>query len=178
VPRLGDELVRALWGGYSVRGPTLTRFYSFHFIAPLLGAGLRLAHITALHRPGSSNPLGVGLRADKGPFHPYFSVKDLVGFACRGLRLAALCCLAPYWLGDPDNFTPANPLSTPEHIKPEWYFLFAYAVLRAIPNKLGGVLGLVMAIAVLALAPLVVQGVRLKSRRAGPKLLFWAWARA
>jgi ubiquinol-cytochrome c reductase cytochrome b subunit len=119
-----------------------------------LVAAATIIHLLFLHQTGSNNPLGVNSNLDKIPFHPYFSFKDIVGFVVLLIILTLLTLLNPYLLGDPDNFIPANPLVTPIHIQPEWYFLFAYAILRSIPNKLGGVIALVLSIAILFILPL------------------------
>nr|YP_009711023.1 cytochrome b [Acosmetura nigrogeniculata]QGI24236.1 cytochrome b [Acosmetura nigrogeniculata] len=153
VPYLGTDLVQWVWGGFSVDNATLTRFFTFHFLLPFIVAAAVMIHLLFLHQTGSNNPLGLNSDMDKVPFHPYFSFKDLFGFILMIASLLFLSLLEPYLLGDPDNFTPANPLVTPVHIQPEWYFLFAYAILRSIPNKLGGVIALVMSIAILMILP-------------------------
>nr|YP_192926.1 cytochrome b [Bombina orientalis]AAS83380.1 cytochrome b [Bombina orientalis] len=153
IPYVGTTLVQWIWGGFSVDNATLTRFFAFHFLLPFVIAGAAILHLLFLHETGSSNPTGLNSNTDKIPFHPYFSYKDLLGFLIMLTMLALLAMFSPNLLGDPDNFTPANPLVTPPHIKPEWYFLFAYAILRSIPNKLGGVLALVFSILILALLP-------------------------
>jgi len=153
VPYFGDSLVNWLWGGFSVRNSTLTRFYTFHFIVPLLVTALVIVHIFLLHITGSNNPLGVSRSADKIPFHWYFTIKDLAGFVALFSFLLGVVLFSPNLLGEPDNFVMANPLSTPAHIVPEWYFLFAYAILRSIPNKLGGVVGLVFSLLILLSLP-------------------------
>lgn len=112
-----------------------------------------MIHLLFLHQRGSNNPLGINANVDKLPFHPYFTIKDTVGFIILVFLLVALSLISPYLLGDPDNFIPANPLVTPAHIQPEWYFLFAYAILRSIPNKLGGVIALVSSILILISLP-------------------------
>nr|ABM05573.1 cytochrome b [Alfaro cultratus]ACL14772.1 cytochrome b [Alfaro cultratus] len=155
VPYAGDTLVQWIWGGFSVDNATLTRFFTFHFLLPFVVAAATLVHLIFLHETGSNNPTGLNSNADKISFHPYFSYKDLLGFAFLLIALTAIALFSPNLLGDPDNFTPANPLVTPPHIKPEWYFLFAYAILRSIPNKLGGVLALLASILVLTLLPLL-----------------------
>nr|ACL14774.1 cytochrome b [Xenophallus umbratilis]ACO50992.1 cytochrome b [Xenophallus umbratilis]ACO50993.1 cytochrome b [Xenophallus umbratilis]ACO50994.1 cytochrome b [Xenophallus umbratilis]ACO50995.1 cytochrome b [Xenophallus umbratilis] len=155
VPYMGDTLVQWIWGGFSVDNATLTRFLAFHFLFPFIIAAVTLVHLVFLHETGSNNPIGLNSDADKISFHPYFSYKDLLGFAFLLTTLIALALFSPNLLGDPENFTPANPLVTPPHIKPEWYFLFAYAILRSIPNKLGGVLALLASILVLMLVPLL-----------------------
>nr|AGY95380.1 cytochrome b [Osteoglossum ferreirai]BAB19299.1 cytochrome b [Osteoglossum ferreirai] len=153
VPYLGDSLVQWIWGGFSVDNATLTRFFAFHFLLPFMIAGATIIHLLFLHETGSNNPTGLNSNADKVPFHPYFSFKDILGFIIMLLMLASLALFLPNLLGDPENFTPANPLVTPPHIKPEWYFLFAYAILRSIPNKLGGVLALLFSILILMTVP-------------------------
>nr|QWQ55675.1 cytochrome b [Microconema clavata] len=153
IPYLGTDLVQWVWGGFSVDNATLTRFFTFHFVLPFIVAAAVMIHLLFLHQTGSNNPLGLNSDVDKIPFHPYFSFKDVFGFIIMVATLILLSLLEPYMLGDPDNFTPANPLVTPIHIQPEWYFLFAYAILRSIPNKLGGVIALVMSIAILMILP-------------------------
>nr|YP_010442996.1 cytochrome b [Alloxiphidiopsis emarginata]UTD48946.1 cytochrome b [Alloxiphidiopsis emarginata] len=153
IPYLGTDLVQWVWGGFSVDNATLTRFFTFHFVLPFIVAAAVMIHLLFLHQTGSNNPLGLNSDVDKIPFHPYFSFKDVFGFIVMVATLIFLSLLEPYMLGDPDNFTPANPLVTPVHIQPEWYFLFAYAILRSIPNKLGGVIALVMSIAILMILP-------------------------
>uniref|UniRef100_B2KPW3 Cytochrome b n=1 Tax=Codoma ornata TaxID=232984 RepID=B2KPW3_9TELE len=155
VPYMGDTLVQWIWGGFSVDNATLTRFFAFHFLFPFVIAGATVLHLLFLHETGSNNPAGLNSDADKISFHPYFSYKDLLGFVLMLLALASLTLFSPTLLGDPENFTPANPLVTPPHIQPEWYFLFAYAILRSIPNKLGGVLALLFSILVLLVVPIL-----------------------
>nr|BBH36992.1 cytochrome b [Parioglossus formosus]BBH37005.1 cytochrome b [Parioglossus raoi]BBH37018.1 cytochrome b [Parioglossus raoi]BBH37096.1 cytochrome b [Parioglossus formosus] len=155
VPYVGSTLVQWIWGGFSVDHATLTRFFAFHFLLPFVILAVTVLHLLFLHETGSNNPAGLNSDSDKVPFHPYFSYKDLLGFAIMLLALTSLASFTPNYLGDPDNFIPANPLVTPPHIKPEWYFLFAYAILRSIPNKLGGVLALLASILVLMLVPLL-----------------------
>ena len=133
--------------------PTLTRFFSFHFICPFIIIALVLVHILYLHQTGSNNPLGTDRNMDKLPFHPFFTIKDILGYLIVLCLFFTFILLEPYTLGDPENFIPANPLVTPVHIQPEWYFLFAYAILRSIPNKLGGVVALALSIAILILCP-------------------------
>nr|QNH69927.1 cytochrome b [Osmylus zheanus] len=153
IPYLGTMLVQWIWGGFAVDNATLTRFFMIHFLLPFIVAAMTMIHLLFLHQTGSSNPLGLNSNVDKIPFHPYFSYKDIVGFIFLIMSLLLITLWAPYTLGDPDNFIPANPLVTPIHIQPEWYFLFAYAILRSIPNKLGGVIALVMSIAILFIMP-------------------------
>nr|WMX19819.1 cytochrome b [Artemia tibetiana] len=176
VPYIGNDVVQWLWGGFAVDNPTLTRFFTFHFLIPFLVAGLTMIHLLFLHQSGSNNPLGINANVDKLPFHPYFTIKDTVGFMILVFLLVALSLTSPYLLGDPDNFIPANPLVTPAHIQPEWYFLFAYAILRSIPNKLGGVIALVSSILILISLPFTFKpkfrGLEFYSM-AQP--LFWSW---
>nr|WNH42156.1 cytochrome b [Neoperla claviger] len=153
VPYVGIDLVQWVWGGFAVDNATLTRFFTFHFVLPFIVAAAVMIHLLFLHQTGSNNPLGINSDVDKIPFHPYFSFKDIVGFLILIMFLTILSLLEPYLLGDPDNFIPANPLVTPVHIQPEWYFLFAYAILRSIPNKLGGVIALILSIAILFILP-------------------------
>nr|QNE85699.1 cytochrome b [Schoenomyza litorella] len=153
VPYLGIDLVQWIWGGFAVDNATLTRFFTFHFILPFIVLAMVMIHLLFLHQTGSNNPIGVNSNIDKIPFHPYFTYKDIVGFIVLLMILIMLVLISPNLLGDPDNFIPANPLVTPVHIQPEWYFLFAYAILRSIPNKLGGVIALVMSIAILMILP-------------------------
>lgn len=153
VPYIGDSIVQWIWGGFAVDNATLNRFFTFHFLIPFLILGVVIVHLLFLHQTGSNNPLGMKSESDKIPFHPYFSIKDLVGFLILILSLISLTLLTPNLLGDPENFNPANPLVTPVHIQPEWYFLFAYAILRSIPNKLGGVIALLLSILILSILP-------------------------
>uniref|UniRef100_A0A1I7PBX6 Cytochrome b n=12 Tax=Nothocricetulus migratorius TaxID=3122392 RepID=A0A1I7PBX6_NOTMI len=155
IPYIGTTLVEWIWGGFSVDKATLTRFFAFHFILPFIIAALAMVHLLFLHETGSNNPTGLDSDADKIPFHPYYTIKDLLGVLLLLIALMILVLFFPDILGDPDNYTPANPLNTPAHIKPEWYFLFAYAILRSIPNKLGGVLALILSILILTTLPLL-----------------------
>nr|ALJ53323.1 cytochrome b [Galagoides demidoff murinus] len=153
IPYMGSTLVEWIWGGFSVDKATLTRFFAFHFILPFIVSAMAMIHLLFLHETGSNNPSGISSDSDKIPFHPYYTIKDLLGLIILLLTLFSLVMFSPDLLGDSDNYTPANPLNTPPHIKPEWYFLFAYAILRSIPNKLGGVLALLSSILILALIP-------------------------
>nr|AFP52632.1 cytochrome b [Dermochelys coriacea]AFP52684.1 cytochrome b [Dermochelys coriacea]AFP52930.1 cytochrome b [Dermochelys coriacea]ATL16997.1 cytochrome b [Dermochelys coriacea] len=175
IPYIGNTLVQWIWGGFSVDNATLTRFFTFHFLLPFTIIGLAAVHLLFLHETGSNNPTGLNSNADKIPFHPYFSYKDLLGLILMLTLLLTLTLFSPNLLGDPDNFIPANPLSTPPHIKPEWYFLFAYAILRSIPNKLGGVLALLSSILVLFLMPMLhTSKQRTASFRPLTQTLFWS----
>nr|YP_010614342.1 cytochrome b [Dalbulus maidis]WAS32276.1 cytochrome b [Dalbulus maidis] len=153
LPYIGTMMVNWIWGGFSVDNATLSRFFSLHFMMPFIIVMMTVMHLFFLHLTGSSNPMGVSSNIDKIPFHPFFSIKDLMGFCMSVYLLMMLTMSNPYMLSDPDNFTPANPMVTPIHIQPEWYFLFAYAILRSIPNKLGGVMALFMSIIILAILP-------------------------
>nr|WVD57218.1 cytochrome b [Dermestes vorax] len=174
IPYLGQSIVTWLWGGFAVDNATLNRFYTLHFLLPFIVSALVMIHLLFLHQTGSNNPLGMNSNIDKIPFHPYFSMKDSVGFILMISLLLILNLTNPYLLGDPDNFIPANPLITPIHIQPEWYFLFAYAILRSIPNKLGGVIALVMSIAILFILP-ITNKKKFLSNQFYPinKILFW-----
>nr|UHA56262.1 cytochrome b [Hyblaea puera] len=175
IPYLGTMLVNWIWGGFAVDNATLTRFYTFHFLLPFIVALMTMIHLLFLHQTGSNNPLGINSNLDKIPFHPFFVFKDLIGFIILLFILIMLTLTNPYLLGDPDNFIPANPLVTPVHIQPEWYFLFAYAILRSIPNKLGGVIALVMSILILIILPLTfnkkIQGIQFYPIN---QILFWS----
>nr|AEP27445.1 cytochrome b [Deporaus betulae] len=175
IPYLGMTIVQWVWGGFAVDNATLTRFFTFHFLLPFIVAALVMIHLLFLHQTGSNNPLGTNSNIDKTPFHPYFSFKDILGFIVMLMLLIILTLTNPNLLGDPDNFIPANPLVTPVHIKPEWYFLFAYAILRSIPNKLGGVIALVMSIAILYTIPFSNKKKMLSSQFYPlSKILFWS----
>nr|QNN19929.1 cytochrome b [Sminthopsis froggatti] len=174
IPYIGTTLAEWIWGGFSVDKATLTRFFAFHFILPFIITALVIVHLLFLHETGSNNPSGINPDADKIPFHPYYTIKDALGFMILLLILLSLALLSPDSLGDPDNFSPANPLSTPPHIKPEWYFLFAYAILRSIPNKLGGVLALLASILILLIIPyLHTANQRSMMFRPVSQTLFW-----
>nr|AYW52192.1 cytochrome b [Lamiinae sp. 1 ACP-2013] len=175
IPYLGTMIVQWIWGGFAVDNATLTRFFTFHFLFPFIISALVIIHLLFLHQTGSNNPLGTKSNIDKLPFHPYFSFKDILGFLIMMMLLLILTLYNPYLLGDPDNFVPANPLVTPIHIQPEWYFLFAYAILRSIPNKLGGVIALVMSIAILYFLPFIYKK-KMISNQFYPinKILFWS----
>nr|AKN22618.1 cytochrome b [Orcinus orca]AKN23047.1 cytochrome b [Orcinus orca] len=174
IPYIGTTLVEWIWGGFSVDKATLTRFFAFHFILPFIITALTAVHLLFLHETGSNNPTGIPSNMDMIPFHPYHTIKDTLGALLLILTLLALTLFAPDLLGDPDNYTPANPLNTPAHIKPEWYFLFAYAILRSVPNKLGGVLALLLSILILIFIPML-QTSKQRSMMFRPfsQLLFW-----
>nr|QID48481.1 cytochrome b [Eucriotettix oculatus] len=153
IPYIGNQIVQWIWGGFAVDNPTLSRFFSMHFMLPFIMMAFILMHLIFLHKTGSNNPLGMKSNQEKIPFHPFFTWKDSVTMILLLLLTMLISTQAPYNLSDPDNFTPANPLITPPHIQPEWYFLFAYAILRSIPNKLGGVAALLMSITILMILP-------------------------
>nr|YP_010166697.1 cytochrome b [Nebrioporus vagrans]QRV62788.1 cytochrome b [Nebrioporus vagrans] len=174
IPYLGSMLVQWVWGGFAVDNATLTRFFTIHFILPFIIIALVMIHLLFLHQTGSNNPLGTNSNMDKIPFHPYFTFKDIMGFIILIMLITLLTLMNPYLLGDPDNFIPANPLVTPIHIQPEWYFLFAYAILRSIPNKLGGVIALVFSILILMILPFSYK-TKFQSMKFYPinQILFW-----
>nr|YP_009144151.1 cytochrome b [Nyctalus noctula]YP_009564185.1 cytochrome b [Nyctalus plancyi]AKG50079.1 cytochrome b [Nyctalus noctula]AQA26669.1 cytchrome b [Nyctalus plancyi]QAX91549.1 cytochrome b [Nyctalus plancyi] len=174
IPYIGTDLVEWIWGGFSVDKATLTRFFAFHFLLPFIISALVMVHLLFLHETGSNNPTGIPSNMDMIPFHPYYTIKDVLGLFIMLLILLSLVLFTPDMLGDPDNYTPANPLSTPPHIKPEWYFLFAYAILRSIPNKLGGVLALVLSILILIIIPFLhTSKQRSMTFRPFSQSLFW-----
>lgn len=176
IPLIGEDIVYWLWGGFAVDNASLTRFFTLHFLLPFVIAAISGVHLFFLHIRGSSNPLGVSSSIDKLKFHPYFRWKDFLGAAVMLQLFIFVCFFAPWILGDPENFISANPLVTPVHIQPEWYFLFAYAILRSIPNKLGGVLALFFSVLIFYLLPFLV-GRSCISQRFLPanKFLFWCF---
>jgi len=153
LPFIGEPIAYWLWGGFSVSNPTLNRFFSIHFLLPFLILGLVLIHLSLLHENGSTNPLGTTSYNDIVYFGRLFGIKDSFGLLFIVLLVIYLVGFNPNLLGHSDNYIPANPLVTPTHIVPEWYFLPFYAILRAIPNKLGGVIAMVFAIFVFVLLP-------------------------
>lgn len=176
IPLVGDSIVTLLWGGFSIDNPTLNRFFSLHYLLPFLIVGVVFLHLTTLHRFGSNNPTGVEKKksTDSIPFHPYYTVKDLFGLSFFLLIWAAFVFYAPNFFGEPDNYIPANPLSTPQHIVPEWYFLPFYAILRSIPDKLTGVLTMFSAVFVLFIVPwLDTSPIKSSTYRPIYKWLFW-----
>jgi len=176
IPYIGNDVVQWIWGGFSVSNATLNRFFSLHYLFPFVLALLVIIHIVLLHENGSNSPIGINSNSDKVPFHSYFSYKDAYGFVLLFILLSVLVFYAPNVLGDPENYIKANPLVTPIHIMPEWYFLFAYAILRAIPNKLGGVIALVLSILILAVLPFVhTSNLRGLSFRPLGKILYWSF---
>lgn len=177
VPYIGNDIVQWVWGGFSVSNSTLNRFFSLHYLFPFLLAGLIIIHLVLLHTKGSNNPTGLDSNSDKVPFHIYFTTKDFYGFILLIIVICSLVFYYPNTLGDPENFINANPLVTPVHIMPEWYFLFAYAILRAIPNKLGGVIALVISVVILAILPWVhTSNLKGLTHRPIAKLFYWMFA--
>lgn len=178
IPYIGNSLVQWLWGGFAVDTPTLTRFFSLHFILPFIILALVVIHILFLHQSGSNNPLGIKRNPIKTTFHPYFTLKDLLGIVIIIFLLLFLILWNPNKLGDPENFNPANPLNSPPHIQPEWYYLFAYAILRSIPNKLGGVLALIASVIIFYTLPFLFKS-QIQSSQFYPlnKLILWVFLR-
>lgn len=176
LPYIGQILVEWLWGGYSVDNPTLNRFYTFHFLLPFVLVFIIIIHLIFLHNTGSNNPLGLNRNFYKIIFHNYFTLKDFLIFLIIILLLILLIFQNPYILGDPENFIMANSIVTPVHIQPEWYFLFAYTILRSIPNKLRGVLALLFSILILLLIP-IVNKINFQSLRFYPlrQIYFWTF---
>nr|YP_010049496.1 cytochrome b [Yuukianura szeptyckii]QPL15831.1 cytochrome b [Yuukianura szeptyckii] len=153
IPYLGASIVQWIWGGFAVDSATLTRFFMLHFLIPFIITALVMIHLLFLHQTGSNNPLGLNSNFNKIPFHPFYTFKDMLGVTILLFIILMIILIIPLALTDTENFIPANPLLTPTHIQPEWYFLFAYAILRSIPNKLGGVICLLMSIVILLILP-------------------------
>jgi ubiquinol-cytochrome c reductase cytochrome b subunit len=179
IPVVGEGIVTWLWGGYSVDNPTLNRFFSLHYLLPFIILGLVILHVVTLHQSGSNNPTGVEPKTEKDtiPFHPYYTIKDFFGFGVFFLLFAYFLFFEPNYLGHPDNYIPADPLVTPAHIVPEWYFLPFYAILRAIPDKLGGVLFMFGSLLILFVLPwLDTSKIKSGSFRPLFKPFFWLFA--
>nr|YP_626387.1 cytochrome b [Trichonephila clavata]AAS15717.1 cytochrome b [Trichonephila clavata] len=174
IPYMGVMLVEWVWGGFSVGNPTLTRFFAFHFILPFIILLMVIFHLIFLHETGSSNPLGLNSDYDKVSFHPFFSIKDILGFIMVFAIYLSIGLINPYIFMDVENFIPSNPMVTPIHIQPEWYFLFAYTILRSISSKIGGVVALMMSVLVLYFLPFFMN-CRFRSTLFYPftKILFW-----
>lgn len=173
VPYIGDYIVYWLWGGFSVGGPTLNRFFSFHYLMPFILTALIIGHILILHEVRSNNPIGINA-PDYVQFTPYYTIKDLFGAVMFWLVFSGFLFYAPNYLGHTDNYIKANPMVTPAHIVPEWYFLPFYAILRSVPNKLGGVILLLLSIIVLAILPFIVKSkIRSSAFRSIYKVFFW-----
>nr|URW97663.1 cytochrome b [Songthela sp.] len=175
IPLFGEILVQWIWGGFSVSNPTLTRFFALHFILPFILVILVITHLMFLHHKGSNNPLGSYNNFDKSPFHPYFTSKDIIGLMILMMIYFPFSLYLPFILMDVENFIPANPLVTPIHIQPEWYFLFAYAILRSIPNKMGGVMALFSSLLILFIFPISFMH-KFQSTSFYPfsKIMFWS----
>ena len=176
VPVVGTTIVEWLWGGFAVDNALLNRFFALHYLFPFLIVGVVILHIVALHTHGSNNPLGIDKKGpqDSIPFHPYYTIKDLFGLSFVLTIFAFVVFFAPDYLGHPDNYIPADPLKTPAHIVPEWYFLPFYAILRAVPDKLGGVIAMISAILILFALPwLDTSKVRSATFRPIYKKLYW-----
>lgn len=174
IPYIGKTLVEWMWGGFAVDNATLNRFFAIHFLLPFVIAFIFILHLLFLHQSGRRNPLGLNSDRDRVPFHTYYSAKDILGYLSALSIFIFIVLYAPNLLTDPENFIPANPLVTPVHIKPEWYFLWVYAILRSIPNKLGGVLALAAALLILFVLPLS-RNINKQSIAFYPltQLLFW-----
>jgi quinol-cytochrome oxidoreductase complex cytochrome b subunit len=176
IPFIGDGIVEWLWGGFAVGQPTLNRFLSLHYLLPFVLIGVVILHIWALHIPGSTNPLGIDAKGpyDKIPFHPYYTAKDAFGLGVFIIFFASFVFYIPDFLGHPDNYVKANPLVTPAHIVPEWYYLPFYAILRAIPNELIGVVAMFASILILFAMPWL-DASRIRSLRFRPLSQFFFW---
>lgn len=173
IPIIGPSIVTWLWGGFSINNATLNRFFSLHFIIPFIIILMVIIHLHFLHKTGSSNPIGLNRTSLKIPFHIYFTLKDIFMFLIRILLLTIIILEFPYTLRDPNNFIPANPLITPIHIQPEWYFLFAYAILRSMPNKFGGVIALIISIIIIIFLPLIQRNINSFFNYPPNQFLFW-----
>lgn len=178
IPYFGTILVEWIWGGFAVDNATLNRFFALHFILPFVLIAVAVVHILFLHQTGSNNPLGINSDSDRIPFHKYFSIKDLLGYIIVLVIFFSILIFSPNLFTDPENYLMANPLTTPVHIQPEWYFLWVYAILRSIPNKLGGVIALALAIVILFTLPITTQRNKLRSRFYPIRqVLFWTLVR-
>jgi len=174
IPLVGEYIVQWLWGGFSVDNATLNRFFSLHYLLPFAILGLVLLHLIVLHEDGSNNPLGIHSKVDKIPFYPYYYFKDLFGIICFTIFFSVIIFYFPNLLGHPDNYIEADPMVTPTHIVPEWYFLPFYAILRSIPDKLGGVVAMILAIVILAFLPILnTSEIRSSQFRPLHRKLFW-----
>lgn len=179
IPYIGNLLVEWIWGGFAVDNPTLNRFFALHFTLPFVLIALAVVHIMFLHQTGSNNPLGINCDSDRIPFHKYYSIKDLLGYTIVIPLFLALLIFNPNLFTDPENFLIANPLTTPIHIQPEWYFLWVYAVLRSIPNKLGGVIALFGSLLILFILPISKSRNKLRLRFYPIRqILFWVLVRS
>jgi ubiquinol-cytochrome c reductase cytochrome b subunit len=176
VPVFGESIVQWLWGGFAVGGPTLNRFFALHYLLPFVIVAIVMLHLVALHVHGSNNPTGVEVKSksDTIPFHPYYTIKDFIGFGVYGILLAYFVFYQPNYLGHPDNYIPANQMVTPEHIVPEWYFLPFYAILRSIPDKFAGVITMFSSILVLFFLPWL-DSCKVRSGAYRPKFKIFFW---
>jgi ubiquinol-cytochrome c reductase cytochrome b subunit len=174
IPWIGQDFVQFIWGGFSVNNATLNRFFSLHYLLPFVLSALAMVHMMTLHTNGSGNPLGLAANTDRLPMHPYFLFKDLVTIFAFFAALTFIVMYAPNVLGHSDNYIPANPMSTPASIVPEWYLLPFYAVLRSIPNKLLGVIAMLGAILILLAMPVLDTG-RLRGGQFRPVWRFMFW---
>nr|YP_010990628.1 cytochrome b [Diostrombus politus]WOW99046.1 cytochrome b [Diostrombus politus] len=174
IPSIGTLIVTWIWGGFTVDNPTLNRFFTFHFILPFILTVMIITHLIFLHETGSSNPIGMKNKIDKIPFHPFFTTKDIMGMSITMMIFLTILNINPTLTMDPENFIPANPMVTPIHIQPEWYFLFAYAILRSIPSKLGGVIALLMSILMFLTLPFSMKN-KFQSSSMYPfnKIFYW-----
>lgn len=174
IPLVGKDIVDWLWGGFAVDNPTLNRFFSLHFTFPFVIVGAVLLHLILLHEVGSNNPLGITLKTENVPFYPYFYTKDLFGLMVLLLIFFTFVFYYPNTLGHPDNYIEANPMKTPLHIVPEWYFLPFYAILRSIPNKIGGVIAMFGSLLVMLTIPFT-NSSEIKSTSFRPlfKIFYW-----
>nr|AFY16804.1 cytochrome b [Darthula hardwickii] len=174
IPHMGPMMVMWIWGGFSVDNPTLSRFFSMHFMMPFIIMMMIILHLFFLHMKGSTNPIGMNSLVDKIPFHPYYTIKDILGFSITLSILTLVNLSEPHALMDPENFMPANSMITPIHIQPEWYFLFAYTILRSVPNKLGGVIALMMSIMIMML-PMITMKMKFKGMQFYPvsQVTYW-----
>nr|YP_009967235.1 cytochrome b [Diaphanes citrinus]QEO18997.1 cytochrome b [Diaphanes citrinus] len=175
IPYLGNMIVMWVWGGFAIENATLSRFFSLHFFLPFMISAMVMIHLIFLHQKGSNNPMGTNSNIDKIPFNPYFTIKDILGMMIMMFMFIMFSMMNPYKLSDPDNFIPANPMVTPIHIQPEWYFLFAYAILRSIPNKLGGVIALFMSILIFMILPIFKKKINSNSFYPMNKIMFWSF---
>nr|YP_009695424.1 cytochrome b [Pyrocoelia thibetana]QEJ81654.1 cytochrome b [Pyrocoelia thibetana] len=175
IPYMGTMIVQWVWGGFAIENATLSRFFSLHFLLPFIISAMVIIHLMFLHQKGSNNPMGTNSNIDKIPFNPYFTIKDIFGVMMMMFMFFMFSLMYPYKLSDPDNFIPANPMVTPIHIQPEWYFLFAYAILRSIPNKLGGVVALLMSIMIFVIMPTFSKKIQSNSFYPMNKTLFWSF---
>jgi len=175
IPYIGKTLVEWIWGGFAVDNATLNRFFAFHFVLPFATIAVTVLHIIFLHQTGSNNPIGINCDSDRIPFHSYYSIKDFLGYVIAIFALLLIVIFTPNLFTDPENFLLVNPLVTPVHIKPEWFFLWVYAILRSIPNKLGGVIALFASILILFILPLThTRNKRRISFYPLNQILFWS----